>query len=125
MEAHVDFYGVCNWYPEHGDYLVYEKDREAFMDLAPAGKVFHCVGRDGPWLLLKYGENFYRASAEMLEKVRAPAFEVGQRVMAKGKCGVIVCMMWHFKNVAPVYLLAFDGKKSSRRYVETELTAVD
>lgn len=123
MESCVDSYGVCNWYPEHGEHLVAESDRAAFAALAPAGKVFHCVGMDGPWLLLKYGADIYRASTDVFKKVSAPAFEVGQHVIAKGKVGTIAHISWHFKDESPIYFLAFDGRQSSRRYAEAELAA--
>lgn len=114
-------FGVCNWFPEHGQHLVADADRVAFAALNPAGKVFQCVGAEGDWLIVRYGANTYRVSSDVLKPVHAPAFDVGQTVTAKDKSGVVADVTWHFKEATPIYFLEFDGKRSSRRYSEAEL----
>ena len=113
---------VCNWFPEHGAHLVADDDRERFAALSPAGKVFRYLGADAGWILIQYGADKYRVSAEVLKPVSPLAFEVGQHVMAKGKPAVVLHVGWHFKEAAPIYLLEVEGKRSSRRYSEGELT---
>jgi hypothetical protein len=125
MSLEVNEFGVCNWFPEHGLELVAELDRASFTALSPAGKVFRCVGLDADWLLIGYGINLYRVSPEIFKKVRAPVFSIGQQVLLGGRKSVVANISWHFKNEAPIYLLTFDGKQSSRRYDEKELTLVD
>jgi len=114
-------YGVCNWFPEHGAKLVAPEDVDAFTGLSPAGKVFYCIGIQGEWLVLQCGTNTYRVRPDVFRPVATPAFEVGQRVVASEKLGIIEHVKWHFKNEVPIYLLTFGGKLSSRRYAEAEL----
>jgi hypothetical protein len=121
MDAEINSYRVCNWFPEHGLHFIDESDRASFAALSPAGKVFRCVVMDGDWLLLEYGVNTYRANIDVFKKVSAPAFRIGQRVLVNGRRSTVALVTWHFKNEAPIYLLAFDGKQSSRRYGEAEL----
>lgn len=117
-------FGVCNWFPEHGKHLVADVDRSAFAALSPAGKVFQRVGVEGEWLIVRYGANTYRVNPSVLKLVPAPAFDVGQPVLARDRSGVVADVTWHFKEVAPIYFLEFDGKRSSRRYSEEELGKV-
>ncbi len=121
MASCVDSYGVCNWFPEHGAHLVATEDIDEFKSLSPAGKVFYCSGIQDGWLVLQYGASTYRASPDVFRPVTVPAFKIGQHILAGGKEGVIAHVTWHFKNEAPIYLLAFGGKLSSRRYAEAEL----
>ncbi|WP_418124641.1 DUF6960 family protein [Variovorax sp. 160MFSha2.1] len=118
-------YVVCNWFPEHGDHLIAETDRSRFAALSPAGKVFRCIDRKGEWLFLQYaGDEIYRVNQEACKPVLPPVFHIGQRVKASEKQGIVVHIGWHFKNEAPIYLLEFAGKRSSRRYLDQDL-AVD
>ena len=57
----------------------------------------------------------------MLISVPPPEYRIGQTVMTKDKRGVVVDIEWHFKDSVPIYFLAFEGKRSSRRYFENEL----
>lgn len=114
-------FGVCNWFPEHGQHLVVDADREAFIALNPAGKIFQHVGAEGEWLVVRYGANTYRVNPDVLRPVPAPAFDVGQAVTARDRPGVVADVTWHFKEEAPIYFLQIDGKRSSRRYSEAEL----
>lgn len=114
---------VCNWFPEHGYHLVVDEDQERFSALSPAGKVFRCLGSSGDWISIRYGADQYRVSHEVLKPVPSPSFEVGQDVIVKGKPAVVLHIGWHFKDGAPIYLLEIEGKRSSRRYSEGELTS--
>ncbi|EPB6201482.1 hypothetical protein ACRQ2P_001053, partial [Escherichia coli] len=51
-------------------------------------------------------------------------FYIGQSVWVKTKnsVGTIIDVFWHFKNEMPVYFINFEGKRSSRRYSESELS---
>ena len=117
------YFAVCNWFPEHGAHLVADGDRSAFAAMNPAGKVFQCVGTDDEWLVTRYGDDTYRVKPDVMKLVPAPAFEIGQAVSAKGAPGVVSDITWHFKDAVPIYFLTFEGKRSSRRYSETELVA--
>ncbi|MFM7202494.1 MAG: DUF6960 family protein [Myxococcota bacterium] len=114
-------FGVCNWFPEHGNHLVFDADLVTFAALRPAGKVFQYVGVEGMWRIVRYGTNTYRVSPDILKPVTAPLFEVGQPVATKDKAGVVADVTWHFKEMAPIYFVEFLGKRSSRRYSEAEL----
>lgn len=124
MGSWVGSHAVCTWFPEHGAELIAADDLDAFAALAPAGKIFTCVGSDGPWLLVKYGDASFRASPEVFAKVATPAFALGQRVKAGVAFGEVSHLGWHFRDEAPIYLLSFGGEQASRRYTEAELTAV-
>jgi hypothetical protein len=114
-------FGVCDWFPEHGEHLVVDADRLAFAALNPAGKIFQCIGMEGEWLVVRYGTNVYRVNPGVLKPVPPPVFDVGQTVTSKDRSGVVADVTWHFKEAAPIYFLQFDGKRSSRRYSEQEL----
>jgi len=121
MSSYVNSYGVCNWFPEHGVHLIASENMDAFKSLSPAGKVFHCTGIQDKWLVLQYGANTYRVSADVFRQVATPAFKIGQHVIVGKKVGIIEHIMWHFKNETPIYLLTVNGKSLSRRYAEAEL----
>lgn len=114
-------FGMCNWFPEHGKHLIADLDLVAFAALHPAGKVFQYVGSEDAWRVVQYGANTYRVSPDILKPIPTPAFEVGQPVVARERVGVVADVTWHFKDMAPIYFLEFQGKRSSRRYSEAEL----
>jgi hypothetical protein len=116
-------FGVCTWYPDHGNHLIADNDRDRFAAISPAGKVFQITHSDGEWLRVSYGEESFVAHQSIFSSVSAPAFSKGQEVFAKGESALIEDIGWHFKDSAPLYFLSFSGKRSSRRYNETELSS--
>jgi hypothetical protein len=61
---------------------------------------------------------------DQLLNVGALPFGRGDHVrLTDGRVATIVDCVWHYKQQQPMYFLAFDGKKSSRRYFPEELTA--
>jgi len=117
-------FGVCNWFPEHGEHLVFPNDLADFIALRPNGKLFQCVGKEFGYLVLSYGERRFHVGQDVFKAAPAPRYRVGQSVKTSQKQGVVADIEWHFKDSVPIYYVAFSGKRSSRRYLEHEL-AID
>lgn len=126
MEKTIRKFVASKWFPQHGSHLVAEEDLESFTKLMPADKVFEYLGENQGWAVLRYGGKVYRVNPTTFNPVTAPKFEVGQSVKAisKDQLAKILYVAWHYKNATHVYGLAFDGKKSSRRYLESEIESV-
>lgn len=120
----IDKFGTCIWQPACGTELVHAEDIEDFPHLAAA--VFHCVNADSNWLTVEYGEYRWRVSKKIFKIIPAPIFLLGQEVFvpAKNNIAKVVGLTWHFKDSHHIYYLSFNGKKTSRRYIESEILSV-
>ena len=120
----IERYGICNWYPEHGSHLVSTDNFLEFINLKPAGKIFKCISIDDKWCSVIYGEKTFKIDPVIYHIVPDLKFYIGQSVWVKTKnsVGTIIDVFWHFKNEMPVYFINFEGKRSSRRYSESELS---
>lgn len=120
--------GLYPWFPEHGEQLINPEYIDVVKRLSPYGKVFSCTAEKTPYITLEYGDIVFEVKPELYEIISPVLFRVGDRVnivgSASNKFGVVVGIDWHSKNLEPIYYLAIDGKKSSRRYFESELRAV-
>ena len=121
----VNSFGTCCWHPDQGLSLICQYDRDKFPLLTIA--VFQCIKADQDWLTVQYGSDVYRVKPEIFKLVTAPKFLVGENVFvsAKNKIGQVYSLTWHFKGCHHIYLISFNGKRSSRRYMEVELSAVE
>jgi hypothetical protein len=117
-------FGICIWFPEHGEHLIAPHDLEEFMTLRPNGKVFQCLGLESGFSTIAYGDKIFHVNQKVMKNVPPPKFLIGQSVVAKEKRAVVVDIEWHFKDLVPIYFLSFEGKRSSRRYYEKELADV-
>jgi hypothetical protein len=113
---------VCVWRPEHGLDLVDPSCTGSFSSMEPAGKVFNFSKEASGWLILIYGDKTYRVKEKAIREVPALEFDVNQQVMVGDRIAVIGDIFWHFKDERPFYFLIFDGKRSSRRYLDDEIT---
>jgi hypothetical protein len=113
-------YGLYQWFEEHGTDLIHADDLESFRRFLPNGKVFHCVGVDGEYLILSYGEHEFRLKPQLFKPVPQPARTIGESVSVRSKGevinGVIHEIMWHFQRAEPFYFVLADGKKLSKQY---------
>ena len=96
-------FGVCNWFPEHGEHLVAPHDLADFSALRPNGKLFQCVGEESGYTVLSYGGKRFHVSQDVFKAVPAPRYRVGQSVRASQKQGVVADIEWHFKDSVPIY----------------------
>src|SRR5947209_6457546 len=105
MTEFVCRYGLYQWFEEHGRGLIHDDDLESFLRFLPNGKVFHCAGVEGEYLLLSYGEHQFRVKPTLFKAVPQPQKTIGERVCvrSKGKVvnGVICDIMWHFQRSEP------------------------
>jgi hypothetical protein len=121
MHAGTGKFGVCVWFPEHGKDLIAPQDLERFTALRPNGKVFEYIESSGDFSTLAYGEQIFHVSPAILKPIKPPKFQIGDQIKTKDKLGSISDIEWHFKDGAPIYYLSFDGKRSSRRYMQEEI----
>lgn len=121
----INKFGTCIWHPDHGIDLIYPDDIKNFPSLTTA--VFHCTNADKDWLTVEYGTNIYRVSPKVFKVIPTPKFLLGQKVFvsAKNDVGEVTGLTWHIKDNHHIYLISFNGKKSSRRYSEDELCSVE
>jgi hypothetical protein len=128
MDVHVATFGLYPWFEEHGIGLIHPDDVEAFRQMGPYGRVFRREGREGDYIVLRYGTGRYRVRPCLFRAVPAPACPIGTRVSfmkgAKLTEGSVCDIGWHSKNQEHMYFLIVDGKRLSKRYSEKELSRV-
>ena len=127
MSNSVGTWGLYQWFPEHGENLIYFNDRQRFKALLPNGKVFHCINEEPDFLTLQYNEDVYHVKSTLYKKVTIPLFSFGKQVQVSNHpntVNIVRSIEWHFKQNALIYYLEIDGKLSSKRYWEKELSLV-
>ena len=117
-------WGLYPWFQEHGTHLVHPNDLEAWVALQPYGRVFERVGEEGEFLKLAYGNHVFRVKPDFFRPVRSPSKRIGDVVRLESggevKEGTIVEIQWHHQRNEPFYLLKINGKRSSRRYWDSD-----
>ena len=117
-------WGLYQWFGESGVDLVHPDDLEAFCRFLPNGKVFHCVGRYGEYLVMAYDDLRFRVKPSLFKPVPTPARQFGGTVGVKSKgeyfLGVIGDVIWHFQKAEPYYHVFVDGKKLKKQYWQTD-----
>ena len=116
------------WSPEHqkhhGASMIHPDDLDSWNQSYPYGGLFECVMREGEYLVLRHAKGTFRAKPELFRIVNRPAKRVGDavEVESKGerKAGTIVEIQWHHQKNEPFYFLMIDGKKSSKRYWDSD-----
>src|SRR5215471_20310972 len=96
-------WGLYSWFPDGDVTLIHPDDIEKAKEFPPLGVVFHCIGYDDGYLMLKFGNHEYRVRPSLYRTVPAPEFNVGDKVKVKSKeneIGIIFGISWHFKNKA-------------------------
>lgn len=120
-------FALYNWYPEHGLHLVHPDDRDGFMRLMPAGRVFG-FARVGDWTVLSHGASTFRVLGDLLRPLPEPRHWLGDEVRffsgGETRSGVVRDVLWHFSDAVPFYLLSADGKALNKRYLDDDLLAL-
>jgi len=117
-------FGTYPWFLEHGLDMIHPDDLERFKKESNNCKVFERVDVNDNYMTLKYGDNIYRVKDNLFREVKPPKFFIGQKVGLLNKedqNGIITDMFWHYNNEEYFYFLEVNGKKKSRRYLESEL----
>lgn len=100
--------------------MIHPDDLASVKELTLNGKVFQAIEEDSTYLILSYGEVTFRAKPDLFWAVDCPPKQIGDviKVESKGeqKSGTIVGIEWHHQRNEPFYLVAIDGKQSSKRY---------
>jgi hypothetical protein len=128
MSKNIGTWGLYQWFPEYGEHLIFSNNLERFKALLPNGKVFYCINEDKDFLTLQYNEDVYYVKTTLYKKVPIPLFSFGKQVQVTNhpdRVNIVRGIEWHFKQNAVIYYLEIDGKLSSKRYWEQELTLIN
>ncbi len=103
-----------------------EADYEAFTSQHSLGRIYHCVGIEDNFIVLKSNRNeSYRVNPEGFHQVPFTDFYIGDKVkvLNGSKAGMIavIDMGWHAKREKIIYLLEIDGKRRTRHYWEENI----
>ncbi|MEL7500810.1 MAG: hypothetical protein AAFN77_24670 [Planctomycetota bacterium] len=117
-------WGFFQWSPEHQEHhgveMIHPEDIDSWNSQHPYGGLFECVDKDGEYLVLKKEEKRFRVKPDLFRAVDCPAKQIGDavEVESKGerKLGTIVGIEWHHQRNEPFYFVVIDGKRSSKRY---------
>ncbi|QIQ21406.1 DUF6960 family protein [Zophobihabitans entericus] len=120
-------YGLYPWFPDDDETLIHANDLQkvkAFSINGLYGYVFYCSDENADFIELSYGDFTFKVKPDLYSTIPSIQFHLGEHVAVIGvseKKGVIVSIKWHSKYSKPMYFLSFNGRKSSRRYFDTEL----
>jgi len=126
-----DYVGKCGrylWSPdiEPIDWI-FEADYEAFTSQHSLGRIYHCVGVEGDFVVLKSSRNeCFRVNPEGFHQTPFTEYYIGDKVeilsgSQTGAIGTISSMGWHSKREKIIYSLEVDGKRRSRQYWEEDI----
>ena len=120
--------GLYPWFRERGLDFIHPDDLETIQSHSPYCVVCDVIGKDGPYLVIRFGPHQFRGKPELFQPVSPPAFRIGQCVTTKAprtaRIGVIRGISWHYCTNAPLFTLAVNGKALKSRYWAAELEAV-
>jgi len=121
-------WGLYPWFPESGLDLIHPEDLATVQTHSPYCVVCEVFGKEGQYLVLRYGQHRFRGKPQLFRSVPPPAFLVGQRVRTRAprtvRTGVVCGIGWHYKRNEPSFFLDIDGKPLKSRYWAAELEAV-
>lgn len=123
--SYIKTWGIYQAFQGTDDELIDEKDRTAFFDIIPNGKVFECID-EGEQLTLRYGDKTFNVDSQLYKVVDEPKYKIGDNVIiiSNAKIVEIIDINWHIKENISYYYVKENGKKSTRRYYEEELKLV-
>ncbi|WP_040214197.1 DUF6960 family protein [Clostridium polynesiense] len=124
--SYINTWGVYQAFQGIDDDMIDIDDRMNFFGMIPNGKIFECVNA-GENLTLRYGDKEFRVNPQLYKVVNEPKYKIGDKVniISKSKIVKITDINWHIKENTPFYFVQEDGKKSTRRYYESELEKLD
>lgn len=120
--SYINTWGIYQAFEGIDDDMIDIDDRMNFFTIIPNGKIFRCVN-EGENLTLRYRDKEYRVNPKLYKVVNEPKYKIGDKVniISKSKIVEITDIYWHIKKNASFYFVQEDGKKSTRRYYESEL----
>lgn len=124
--SYINTWGVYQAFQGTHDDMIDINDRMNFFGMIPNGKIFECVN-EGENLTLRYGDKEFKVNPQLYKIVCEPKYKIGDKVkiISKLKIVQITELNWHMKDNTPFYFVQEDGKKSKRRYYESELEKLD
>ncbi len=124
--SYINTWGVYQAFQGIDDDMIDIDDRMNYFGIIPNGKIFECVN-EGERLTLRYGDKEFRVNPQLYKVVYEPKYKIGDKVniISKLKIVQITDINWHMKDNTPFYFVQEDGKKSTRRYYESELEKID
>jgi hypothetical protein len=127
MKEYINKWGTVPWVPSRAE-EVHLEDRESVDQLTFWDKVLKCIGiTDDGYLILQYSSDLYRVRPKLFATVPSPMFDFGQRVKdtVLNRNGTILHILWHGNRKEEYYILAINGRKSSRRYFANDLELIE
>lgn len=90
------------------------------------GKIFKCID-EGERLTLRYGNKEFRVKPQLYKVVDEPKYKIGDKVkiISSSKIVKIIDTNWHMKDNTPFYFIQDNGKKSTRRFYESDLEKIN
>lgn len=125
-------YGIYPWWPEDGDAWVHPDDVPIARRVIPSERVFCRDGREGPYVVMRYGNLRLRVRRTLWLEVPGEGYRVGDwvEVMSKGsqnefRTGRIREMLWHAKSQSIRYQIEQAGQPIETLYSADDLRPVE
>ncbi len=121
-------WGFYRWVPPLGPEYIHPEDRPIVEARWPVGHLCQVAGRDGEYLLIRYGGGEFRGKPELFEPTAAPRYGYGDVVQTlpprTPRVGIVRVVIWHSKRGCPYFLLNGNSERRSSRYWAEELEGV-
>ena len=104
-----------------------ESDYDAFTSQHSLGRVYHCVGVEENYIVIKSNRSDnYRVNPQGFNEVSSTDFYIGDKIKIlsgskAGSMGIILSMGWHSNKEKIIYSLEVDGKRRSKQYWEEDI----
>jgi hypothetical protein len=128
MNELIGTWGFCLLPTKETENQIHPEDFEALSRLFAYGKVFHCVGQEGDYLIIQYDTQRYRVKPDLYQVIPPLRFTFGQQVRERERpeiLGIVRRIGWHVLKGEPLIYLEVKGKMKSRRYFQEELEEAD
>ncbi|NML08015.1 hypothetical protein [Sphingomonas sp. G-3-2-10] len=113
---------VLLWTAENDPTLAAPGDAEHLVAMGLHQRVVRVSARSDEWTEIRFGDARFRVQEKCLHRVSGVTFDVGDAVEVQGKRSVVRDIIWHFRDAAPNYYLAREGKRLSKRYLARDLS---
>lgn len=124
-------YRVYSRWPEDGDAWIHPADVRLVRRLIPSARVFRYDGREGKFLVLKYGRFRVRVLPSLREAIRGDGFDLGDQVEVCSRMGknrpfvaTISEMHWNAHHRVIHYRLRRRNMTLARPYTAEDFRAV-
>ncbi len=110
-------WGLYTWFEELGTDLIHPENLAAVRVLMPNGKVLRVVNEDDGFIRLSYGNIEFRARPALFKELAGEVHGIGETIALKdGRAGEVIGIQWHHQRAEPMYQLAVEGTKKTKRY---------